>query len=443
MQVELFPKPKGKVRQGNALSTSAQKMDLNEKRLIFLAMGQIKRSDTELLTQDIYISEIAQWLGGNPYQEAQKAADGLLKRVVFIQGDDGSYKKFQWTTLSEYIPASKSKDGQAQIRIRLNEELKPLLVQLKNHFNSIPLAELLPIPSFNSQRLYEILWADSYGGQRTVLTYEIKQLKIILGLMDPDGKNEKYASWRDFKKVLNRAKKDFEEYGVLRISSYKGQRQRSQRSFSSVLFSLHLTSTKSQAQDVQRSSEEQEIARALTEAGYVQDPFKAIDQYGLQLVRNTLKLARKTEAKANTSSRPIKNLGGLIAFMLREGAAEHYGDTDHVIDLNKMAASINLDFADARTAYASTLWKAMTPDERDALHDQMRVVMTPFTLERVDKADWSGSLYEAARNNLLLDQNTLPEHLEDITVFVKHENFFGGVPDDKQADLLKLIREKA
>ena len=122
------PKDELSVRQANALAKSAQQMELSEKRLLLIAMGQIKRTDTEFLTREIPITDVAPWFGGNPYQEAKKAADGLLERVVFIQEDDGGYKKFQWTTLSEYIPANKHKEKRAHIRLRLNEELKAALV---------------------------------------------------------------------------------------------------------------------------------------------------------------------------------------------------------------------------------------------------------------------------------------------------------------------------
>ncbi len=83
------------VRQGNALVKSAQTMDLNEKRLIMLAMSRIRWRDEEFLVQDIPITELGRWSGGNPYQEGRKAADGLLHRVVDILEEGGGQTKFQ------------------------------------------------------------------------------------------------------------------------------------------------------------------------------------------------------------------------------------------------------------------------------------------------------------------------------------------------------------
>jgi plasmid replication initiation protein len=103
-----------------------------------------------------------------PYQEGRKAADGLLHRVVEVLEDGGEQTKFQWTTLSAYIPAHKHRAGVACVRIRFNEELSPFLLQLRDRYNQIPLTHMLPMPSYNSQRLYEILWHDSHAGSKTL-----------------------------------------------------------------------------------------------------------------------------------------------------------------------------------------------------------------------------------------------------------------------------------
>lgn len=425
------------VRQANALAKSAQQMELNEKRLILIAMSQIKHTDTEFLTQDIPITDLAQWFGGNPYQEAQKAADGLLNRVVFIQEEDGAYKKFQWTTLSEYIPVNKSKDRRACIRVRLNEELKPLLLQLQNRYNSIPLAELLPIPSFNSQRLYEILWADSFAGDKTYLSYKIEALKTLLGLRDPNGKWEKYAEWRDFKKVLARAKRDFEEYGALRVVSFKGVRH-SGRAFTHVSFSLKLVYNANQLQlpfgppKAERSNAERELAQKLSEAGYAQNPLEAIDIYGAELIAKTLDMALDAEKKARTSAKPIHNLGGLITHMLRTRAAERQPEASKAgtgIDIRRLAVSLAYTYSSALSSYTSERWTDLSSDEQAEYHDLMRVDLEPILLAVLDKSNWQGPAYESARNNYFSTNLSLPAHLKDIRSFANHEHLFEEISE--------------
>ena len=312
------------IRQGNALVKSAQTMDLNEKRLIMLAMSRIRWRDEEFLVQDIPVTELARWIGGNPYQEGRKAADGLLHRVVDILEDGGGQTKFQWTTLSAYIPANKHKDGVACVRIRFNEELAPFLLQLRERYDQIPLAHMLPMTSYNSQRLYEILWHDSHAGSKTFLSYTIAQLKVYIGLRDKDGKWEKYKTWKDFKKVLDKAVDDFSAYGNLKIISYTGKSQ-VKRAYSHVLFRLERVDQREGALptlgNIPVDAEVVSAAADLEAAGYMQNALEAVATYGVEVVRQTLMLARNAERKGAASNRPIHNLGGLIASMLKKGVA--------------------------------------------------------------------------------------------------------------------------
>ena len=227
------------VRQANALAKSAQQMELNEKRLVFLAMSRIRWDDEDFLTCDLPIGEIQDWFGGNPYQEVKRTADNLLKRVVHVKGEEGYYRKFQWTTLSEYIPATQHPDGVSVIRLRFNSELRNYLLLLSKRFNAIPLEPLLLLPSFNAQRLYEVLWHDSHAGKKSFLTYEIADLKTYLGLRDPSGKWEKYDQWRDFRKLLQRLQKAIEPIGPLRVVRFTGLKQNS-RSYNQIRFEIAL-----------------------------------------------------------------------------------------------------------------------------------------------------------------------------------------------------------
>ena len=182
---------KARIRQANALAKSGQELDLNEKRLLLLTMARIKSSDTELLTHKIGMKELTTHLGENPYARAERAARGLLRRLVYVPTENGGFKEFQWTTVAEYVPAESSETGESYVKIRLNEELAPLLLELRERYNTIPLLDVLPMESFNGQRLYEILWHDSHGGEKKVLTYNITDLKFSMGMRVLEQKGSK------------------------------------------------------------------------------------------------------------------------------------------------------------------------------------------------------------------------------------------------------------
>ena len=225
------------VRIGNALAKSAQQMTLPENTLLMLALSRVGFTDRELYTHELPIKEIQPHMGGNAYQEARKAADGLLVRVVHVESEDGESKKYQWTTLSQYIPAAKSTTGLASVRIRLNQELEPFLLELKRHYSQTPMLHILEMNSFIARRLYQVLWADAQNGRFLEIKYAIGDLKRMIGLADADGKREKYKNWKDFKKIIEYAQAAFKEHGTLHITSFSGERH-SGRAYTHINFSI-------------------------------------------------------------------------------------------------------------------------------------------------------------------------------------------------------------
>lgn len=450
--MSLEPTKRITVRQANALATSAQQMDLNEKRLILIAMSRIGQKDTELLKHQIPITELERWFGGDVYKAARKAAMGLLDRKIYIEGDDGSWLNFQWTTLARYIPASKQADGVACIEIKLNEELKPWLLELKERYNSAPLSILLPIPSFNSERLYEVLWHHSHAGEKHFLTYDILKLKIMLGLADKEGKAEKYKSWRDFKYVLDRAQDDFRDYTNLRFS-YQGIR--SGRAYQQVRFVLTLnhpealpTTQAEHPPEPKYDLAVLETARDLEEAGFVQDPYEAITSYGVEDIRDTLKLAREAERRAATTNRPIYNLGGLVTHMLKSGVARRRRETQAAdngprrvtsADRRRMAETLVTAFSDKRSEHARTLWESFDQDEQGSVVDIMRVELDTTTLRILDRNDWQGPSFESIRNAHLFsayNEGFSPE-TKDIVLFADQEGLLTECSEEDRKSILK------
>lgn len=441
------------VRQANALATSAQQMDLNEKRLILIAMSRIGQKDKELLKHQVPITELQKWFGGDVYKAAKRAATGLLNRKIYIEGDDGSWLNFQWTTLARYIPAHKHPDGVACIEIKLNEELKPWLLQLKERYNSAPLSMLLPIPSFNSERLYEILWHHSHAGEKRFLTYDILRLKIMLGLADKDGKAEKYKSWRDFKYVLDRAQDDFKEYTNLRFN-YEGIRHG--RSYKQLRFVLSLNQPEALPElqslpppDLAKEPAVVHLAQDLEAAGYLQNPFEAIETYGLEDVRDTLKLAREAERKAAATSRPIYNLGGLVTHMLKSGVARRRRTTRlegappralAPTDIRRIAEMLVTGFSNSRAEHARHLWTQLNREEQEAVVDIMRVELDPTTLKIIDKGGWQGPSFESIRNAFLFEsrREEFPPSACDISHFVEEE---GLLAEFDEQDRKRIIQE--
>jgi Protein involved in initiation of plasmid replication len=425
------------VRQANALAKSGQELDLIEKRLLLIAMSRIGRADTELLTHRISVTDLAPIFGGDPWRAAQKAAHGLLKRVVYIEGENGAFTAFQWTTLARYVPAEQSESGASYLEIRLNEELSPYLLELKERFNVIPLLDILPMGSVNSQRLYEVLWHDSFKGKNSFLTYSLKRLRFLLGLRTRKvlkGKEvwvEKYNSWRDFQKVLKRAQRDFEKNGRLEFD-YEGLTEG--RTTTKVRFKLSLKKgvTLPLTDDTTLQLRIDALAQTLMDAGYQQDPYAAIETHGVDVVETAVKLAHEAERMGERSTRPIYNKGGLIHHTLSSGLAERRMATMTEVQLEgrtnarEVARALVEAFESARHEVAENLWAEISEDEQRGFIGLMRLELSKFQVDQLEKAAWQGALFEASKREVILSlyPDEIPPYLQSLDAFIQEVDFF-------------------
>ncbi len=452
---------KARVRQANMLAKSGQALELNEKRLIFLTMARIKSGDKELLTHKIGMKELTEHFGENPYARAERAARGLLRRQVFIPTDDGGFKEFQWTTLAQYVPAESSETGESYVKIRLNEELAPLLLELRERYNTIPLLDVLPMESFNGQRLYEILWHDSHGGEKKVLTYNITDLKFSMGMRVLETKGskkvwtEKYKAWRDFRKMLERACQEFESHGRLRFS-FDPLRQG--RAIQQVRFHLSLVREETlpipEPRQLTLSAEEQSVADELRSTGYTLDADAFVLTHSHEVVARAIKLGRAAASRGNGVNKPISNLPGFIKHLVDSGSAlrslkqdalgkrkrEKRADADELVEIIRHA------FDAYRNEAAEGILQTLDEDTLCALPEMLRVELEtrhrPYVLDVLEKAGWQGAQYEIARNSYLLElySDELPEAVHDVARFVEETQMLASQPKEVAEHVFSTLK---
>ena len=198
----------------------------------------------------------------------------------------------------------------ACIELKVHEKLKPYLLQLRRDFSIIPTEQLLSFESFNSMRLFEVLYTASYAGERSELVFDIEDLKLRLGL---DGK---YDRFKDFRYVLDKAQAEFKQYTCLSFS-YRPEKvgRKYRRVHFAILknevFKPRVQLPASLAKRVKRESDTEQLMRelqardALREIGWAQDAERTIQRYGAQRVVDIVAYARKLAGKAEAAGRPI------------------------------------------------------------------------------------------------------------------------------------------
>ncbi len=141
----------------NELIRSAQGLNLGEKRLLMLAISKLDSQSKPTLqnaTTTLSVSELVQAFDLNPdkaYQEAKKAAEGIMKRQIRLKPDDGNSELIQWVGRTKYSK------GEGWLLIEFYQGVFPYLFELQKHFTIYKLSRASALRSVYSWRLFELL----------------------------------------------------------------------------------------------------------------------------------------------------------------------------------------------------------------------------------------------------------------------------------------------
>ena len=148
------------VCQANSLVGGKQALKLNSAKLIRAAIMQIAKEDKELKPYIITISELAKLLNvtkSNIYRDIDSITDDILNNPVYVREETCNrgnknvrWIKMPWVTRCEY-------HSDVGIALKLNDELRPLLLNLQDHYTQYALDEILVMKSVYAIRLYELL----------------------------------------------------------------------------------------------------------------------------------------------------------------------------------------------------------------------------------------------------------------------------------------------
>lgn len=144
------------VCQANTLVGGKQALKLNSAKLIRAAIMQIVLDDEEIKPYIITISELAELLNvpkSNIYRDIDDITDDIMNNPVYIREESG--KKVRWIKIPWVIRCEYNSD--IGVALKLNDELKPFLLNLKEQYTQYTLDSILVMKSVYAIRLYELL----------------------------------------------------------------------------------------------------------------------------------------------------------------------------------------------------------------------------------------------------------------------------------------------
>lgn len=195
------------VKSNELIQKTRYSLNTQEQKLILYLCSKIKPSDNEFETYCFNIKDMCEVLNIPSHGQNLKYFKDSIKSLA-----DKSFwlKTEEKEVLCRWISkASIHHDNKNIIEIRLDEDLKPFLLQLKENFTIYSLENTLCFDSKYSMRIYEILKSYQYK-KNVIFTIEELREKLVI--------DNKYKLFADFKrKVLDISVREINQYSDIII----------------------------------------------------------------------------------------------------------------------------------------------------------------------------------------------------------------------------------
>jgi len=201
-----------KVVKSNALiQKSRYDLSLLEQKVILYLISKIKPGDEDFLERIFEISEFCHACGidytsGANYSYIKQTLKKLRDQSIWVTLEDGSETTLAWI---DKVTVSKNS---GTIRIRIDDMMKPFLLQLRERFTQYELMYTLAMKSQYSIRLYELLKSYEYLHKHDFAIMDLKHALNIENI-------KSYARFPDFKRnILDIALREINDLTDIRVS---------------------------------------------------------------------------------------------------------------------------------------------------------------------------------------------------------------------------------
>lgn len=171
-----------RVRKANELIQKSRfSLSLQQQKIILYLISKIHPTDTEFHEYKFEIKAFCEACGidsdgGTVYSEIKEAIKNIADKSLWVKMPDGK------ETLLRWIEKASLETGTGILTIRLDNDMKPYLLQLNKNYTTCDLIYTLTFKSKYSVRLYELIKSIHYDeSQPYSKTYSVDELKKLLG----------------------------------------------------------------------------------------------------------------------------------------------------------------------------------------------------------------------------------------------------------------------
>ena len=231
-QKEIQKERNYQVVKHNALIQNARhKLSTQEQKILFYLITKIKPEHSDFKEYEFKIKRFCEVCGindrsGRNYDMLKTTVLDLINKSFWFEvGEDdidGECISLSWIRKAKVSP----KKG--IIKLKLDEDMKPYLLDLKKNFTAYDLYYILAMKSKYSIRLYELLKSYEYRGN---YTFDLEEFKKLLDA-------EKYGNYSNFVKfALDIAIREINNLSDICVT-YKGIKEG--RKYNKVEFTIQL-----------------------------------------------------------------------------------------------------------------------------------------------------------------------------------------------------------
>lgn len=194
------------VKANDLIQKSRFSLSLQQQKIVLYLISQITPQDEDFRLYEFSIPNFCRVVGidatsGENYRELKKSIQDIRNKSIWIDLPDGRTATLAWIEKA-YI---NHKSGTVQIR--LDADMKPYLLQLKENFTQYEIIWTLRFRSKYSPRLYELIKSVHYHELETYeREFQLDQVQQRMGA-------ERYKQFKDFHtRALRPAVKEINQY---------------------------------------------------------------------------------------------------------------------------------------------------------------------------------------------------------------------------------------
>ena len=184
------------VVEANAFIKACGTLSSNAQKLLYTTISMIAIEDDNFQTYTFEVKALKEFFKikrNDFHKECEKLADELMSKHFTIKNEQDKWEKYHILNNIKY--------DKGKLQLKLDDSLKPFLLNLKKEFTSVPVQLLVLMRSYYSMRIY--LYLRMYYNQHLYYKSKEAEVKIVVPVSELENlffteKDTKYARFSNF-----------------------------------------------------------------------------------------------------------------------------------------------------------------------------------------------------------------------------------------------------